>query len=961
MKTPVGLRTATGQPLQLGKMLGKGGEGTVYDVANLPSQAVKVYLDKLAQDRREKIMAMCAAGWHSSTSFAAFPIEPVLTSSGSFAGFTMRKAGRRKPVHQLYSPTDRKNFFPKATFPFLVRTALNCAQAMASVHATGCVVGDVNHSGVLIAEDATVTLIDADSFQVSYGGQLFPCKVGVPEFTPPELQGKRLDSVTRTQAHDSFGLAVLIFYLLMMGRHPFAGRFAGKGDMPVERAIAEARFAYSVRSNEMSPPPNMATLKDLPQPLADAFERAFGPAGVNGGRSSAAEWSRILEASEREIAHCSKGQHHYFRVASQCPWCAMQTAYPGFIAFAPPIAVATGAGGTVDLAALIAALRAVPDPGPAPDLASLLPSDQPKQGPMAAAARRAASFQYSWAIGAGLFGVFLFQTDADQPLLALGAFATSIVLTVRAPSSVATIKQALSRSLAAWKAAEADWKNAAGNERFTRLRSEGEKLIPQLQALPGEESRRIHELDQRRRELQLNRFLERYSINSMKVKGIGSSRKATLKSYGVETAADIQRYRLFNIPGFGPTMVSSLEAWRQSIERRFVFNPNEPVNQNDIAAVRADIARKRNDLSAKLQTAVSSLHRANAEIRAFRSSVPTPTLAAWTAWRQAATDGSALEGLSKQFALIGFLGFCALSVGVKSVYDAPRLSRPSPPTIQKAEAPRPMKTEKHVPAPKPANPLPLPKFGKPVPPPKSGPQIATRDSRPSTSEMPPQEAERPTEPPIESETIIKGEQIDPWGGGARSTEPQVPPFPPPIEITEVVNPPPEHIPIERQPRHDLADDADAATIWRRLASLGYVTPGRVSPTDLTNAILKFKSVAKLTTPKLWDAEIEDALFSASAPKMSALIQSRHLSGSWSPQISECKRPAITINSNVIAFRGLRCEINEIVAETKKGAKAAIQCADDKGSVMSPETVTVDGKTLIWPNRSATGKFFRCGK
>ena len=110
---------------------------------------------------------------------------------------------------------------------------------------------------------------------------LYKCKVGVPEFTPPELQGKDLSSVVRTTNHDDFGLAILIFCTLMMGRHPFAGRYLGQGDMPMDRAIAEYRFAYSSRrgSTLMEAPPNVPTLADLPLSLADAFERAFGPGG----------------------------------------------------------------------------------------------------------------------------------------------------------------------------------------------------------------------------------------------------------------------------------------------------------------------------------------------------------------------------------------------------------------------------------------------------------------------------------------------------------------------------------------------------------------------------------------------------------------------------------------------------------------------------------------------------------
>ncbi len=88
-------------------------------------------------------------------------------------------------------------------------------------------------------------LIDCESFQWTANGKRFACEVGVETFTPPELQGKNFREVIRTINHDSFGLAVMVFLLLFMGRHPFAGRFLGRGDMPIPRAISEFRFAYS--------------------------------------------------------------------------------------------------------------------------------------------------------------------------------------------------------------------------------------------------------------------------------------------------------------------------------------------------------------------------------------------------------------------------------------------------------------------------------------------------------------------------------------------------------------------------------------------------------------------------------------------------------------------------------------------------------------------------------------------
>jgi hypothetical protein len=159
--------------------------------------------------------------------------------------------------------------------------------------------------------------------------------VGTPEFTPPELQGKPLDRLTRTANHDAFGLAVLIFNLLFMGRHPFSGRYLSSGEMPLERAIEEFRFAYSARRNKtrMEPPPNVPLLTDIPADMRDAFETAFGKAGVT-GRPQAADWVRLIGLAEKQVIACRASlAHQYLKPGRSCPWCRMEAAFPGFVAF----------------------------------------------------------------------------------------------------------------------------------------------------------------------------------------------------------------------------------------------------------------------------------------------------------------------------------------------------------------------------------------------------------------------------------------------------------------------------------------------------------------------------------------------------------------------------------------------------------------------------------------------------
>jgi DNA-binding helix-hairpin-helix protein with protein kinase domain len=165
----------------------------------------------------------------------------------------------------------------------LVLAARNVAAAFDSLHESGILIGDVNQGNLLIDETMRVRFIDCDSFQVRSGEQTYYCPVGTPHFTPPELHGVKLRDASRTPDHDRFGLAILLFHLLFVGRHPFAGRFLGDRDQTIERAIAERRFAFSKdrTATLMEPPPASLRLDDLPPAIEGLFERAFRqPDGV---------------------------------------------------------------------------------------------------------------------------------------------------------------------------------------------------------------------------------------------------------------------------------------------------------------------------------------------------------------------------------------------------------------------------------------------------------------------------------------------------------------------------------------------------------------------------------------------------------------------------------------------------------------------------------------------------------
>ncbi len=312
-------------PVRLGPRIGRGGEGEVFAVDGAPALAAKLYRPEIAAERVDKIEAMATAGLSDAMRLVAYPVAALRAHDGRFAGFLMPKVAGAEPIHELYAPGARKRVFPEADYRFLVRAALNAARAVAAAHRAGCVIGDVNHSGFLIGREALVSLIDADSFQFHDGRTLHLCRVGVPEYTPPELQGRSLAGVERTADHDCFGLAVLLFQLLFLGRHPFAGVARDGGDLSVEEAIERHDFAYDrTRRTRLKPPASALRLDEIEPGAARLFERAFAPDAA-GARPTAEEWVEALTVFEAALVRCPASErHHHASGSAGCPWCRLE-------------------------------------------------------------------------------------------------------------------------------------------------------------------------------------------------------------------------------------------------------------------------------------------------------------------------------------------------------------------------------------------------------------------------------------------------------------------------------------------------------------------------------------------------------------------------------------------------------------------------------------------------------------
>ena len=327
---PAALLTSRGIPLRLGRELGHGGEGAVFEVHGLSGRAAKLYHRCPDASKQAKLRYMAGCADRRLLSCTAWPEDTVHgTTGGPAVGYLMRQVEGGDSIHVLYSPAQRRQERPEVRWDFLLQVARNLAGAFAVLHAQGHVLGDVNQGNVVVCDDGRVMLIDCDSFQVNAHGRLHRCEVGVSHFTPPELQGlASFDACVRTANHDNFGLALLIFHLLFGGRHPFAGvpLRAGVGEA-LEHDIRALRYAYArdAARRGLAPPPRALPPSLVSAALERMFHRAFTEEGAAGRRPAAGEWMVALEALHAALRRCQATAMHVFPAhLGRCPWCELE-------------------------------------------------------------------------------------------------------------------------------------------------------------------------------------------------------------------------------------------------------------------------------------------------------------------------------------------------------------------------------------------------------------------------------------------------------------------------------------------------------------------------------------------------------------------------------------------------------------------------------------------------------------
>ena len=655
------LRDSSGTPWTLGAPIGAGGEGTVYLVDADPRLVAKIYAERPTSEQAGKLEAMVASGDDELRRVAAWP-SAVLADDDGPAGFLMPRLASQLPLHELFGPRRRQELFPDAHWSFLVHAALNVARAFEALHERDIVAGDVNSNNLVIHANSKTRFIDCDSFQIQRAGRLYRCTVGVPEYQPLELQHADLAEVERLPQHDCFGLAVMVFQLLFVGKHPFAGILPAHliGDATIGANVQAGHFFYGhdAAREGLRPPPGSLALDALPAAHVELFERAFR--GDPANRPSAAEWRIALRALESDAVACARSRRHRYVRGVPCPWCELES--HGLFYFAPRPDEAPARDDTAwdrfpdaEVERIWRAIAAIPAPRARADPAGAKPR-------LRTAPLRLWTAQRRVAFVTTLVAVVPALVAAARTLPALTTIAplciaiVCVMLAARsrpdARALVAARRARLDAAQTAFRARHGRWRDIASGRPFAAANARLAAVRAELLAQRTDRERELaFALDAQRR-LDAATFLAGFPIPrvpqvqgslvtpSGPTTGIENRQMRDLARHGITNASHCSPAQLRAVPHLRSWRIDVLIEWRLALDAQFAAQPKRELDYAVRRTIEVRYARNRdrarNELLAGVERTrelAADLEREEAELAAH---LPGEAATLWQAQADAA-------------------------------------------------------------------------------------------------------------------------------------------------------------------------------------------------------------------------------------------------------------------------------------------------------------------------------------
>lgn len=288
--------------LQLGRRLGEGGEGVIYEASAGGDLVAKIYHSgEDAAARCDKLKAMVQNDPHIDG--LCWPTALLNNSAGEFVGYLMPRAWGKELATTVFRPgrgCQRLSRDMGWTRRSLAKIAENIAAVFEQMHRRGILMGDVNPRNFLVTKECRVYLVDCDSYQ--FGN--YSCPVGTDLYTPPEVHSRIRSGAqkgfnySRTEHNERYSLAVLLFEVIMLGKAPYVSRNNDAED--VVDAIIAGDFPYPFKDGSAGQNSRMAAplgqWRDIWSHTTFKVKKQFYGTFTkeNDDRPSAAEWRETM-------------------------------------------------------------------------------------------------------------------------------------------------------------------------------------------------------------------------------------------------------------------------------------------------------------------------------------------------------------------------------------------------------------------------------------------------------------------------------------------------------------------------------------------------------------------------------------------------------------------------------------------------------------------------------------------
>ena len=308
---------------ELGRKLGRGGQGAVYEIKG-GRLAAKIIL-KTSPVKREPLRNQLAFVKRLALNDLALA-RPLEMLDKPHIGYVMELLTGMKPISTLINPPRNtesllKWYIEGGGLKRRLRLLAISAEALAQLHGKGLIYSDPSPHNIFVSEDQDayeVRLIDTDNLH--YKSSSAMAAVYTPGYGAPELVCRRSGMNTLT---DAYAFAVLAFQTLTLV-HPLMGDMVNDGEPELEEKALEGCLPWIDDPDDDSNESSSGISREivLSPLLRNLAAKTFGE-GLNDPlkRPGISEWAEKLHAAADVTLICPSCSWSYYFGDKKCPNC----------------------------------------------------------------------------------------------------------------------------------------------------------------------------------------------------------------------------------------------------------------------------------------------------------------------------------------------------------------------------------------------------------------------------------------------------------------------------------------------------------------------------------------------------------------------------------------------------------------------------------------------------------------